>query len=114
MEYSCGGAAGIVSRRNGLEEMDHEALKEAIRGHKCLQIHCDGGYCEGQGASAFVMHVVQPSTGAVSRIGFKWKYLAIAYSAFHAEITAIDLAVEYVNMVHRENYQQQLKRTRFS
>ena len=43
----------VLAGKSDLEEMDEEALLEAVYEGKCLQIHCDGGFQDGHGAAAF-------------------------------------------------------------
>ena len=76
--------------------MQFEVILDALtRGH-CLQIHCDGGFTGETGAAAFVVHIVCPSTSEVSRAGYRGLFLTPCFSAFHAELTATDAAVEFV------------------
>ncbi len=55
-----------------------------------------GGYQEGVGAAAFVVHAYCPESGAVQRIGYIGTYFPDARSPFHAEVQALLAAVEWV------------------
>ena len=88
----------VTERRskNPIEALSDEDVFEALSKGYSLQIHCDGGFCAGAGAAAFVVHIVEPRSNQISRAGYKGVYLAAAVSAFQAEVTAIDLATKFV------------------
>ena len=67
-----------------------------MRAGHCLQIHSDGGYTCGAGAAAFVVHAVDVHADLIHRVGYSGVFMSNAHSAFHAEITAIDLAISFV------------------
>ena len=62
-----------------------------------LQLFCDWGYVQGRGATAFVITAIIDSGGKIENkiIGAHGRLLSIVYSAFHTEVTALDMAISY-------------------
>ena len=63
-----------------------------------LQIFTDGGYSRGVGAAAIAFYGVFAESGTWKRelLGVRGVLMQSAESAFHAEVTALDLALEAV------------------
>ena len=68
-----------------------------------LQIFCDGGYVQGKGAAAFVVAAIHANGESVETkiVGARGLYMTTACSAFHAEVTALDIATEFVIQLAR-------------
>ena len=67
-------------------------------GHS-LQVHCDGGYSNSVGAATFVVHAVRGGNEDVHGIGCAGAFVERAQSAFHMELTAIDIATDFARDV---------------
>ena len=74
-------------------------LTQKLHEGECLQIHCDGGYRDGVGAAAYVVHLVEPITGSLHRIGWEAQFLRSVSSSFQAECTAMEMAVNFLGEV---------------
>ena len=63
-----------------------------------LQVFCDGGYVQGKGAATFVVCAVIDHDGVFKDkiIGAEGYFMSNAHSAFHAEVTALDVATEFL------------------
>ena len=85
-------AAPDVDTINEAELLSH--LDTSI----ALQLFCDGGFAAGRGAAAFVVTcVIDTGSGFQSLLlGARGCLLANSKSAFHAEVTAIDMATEFL------------------
>ena len=81
---------------------------------------CDGGFVSGVGAGAVVfVSLHQDAAGTVSSlIGAQGLHIQPAYSAFHAEVSALDAAVQILlrisKSMRRIAYVPPAKHTRFS
>ena len=100
----------VLSSRADMGDMDADMVVAAVRNRQCLQIHCDGGYDGTVGSAAFVVHVVEPRTGNITRAGYRGCFMVFAESSFHAELTAIDNAIQFVLDVKRIAENRPLKR----
>ena len=71
-----------------------------------VQMFCDGGFNRGVGAAAFVVTCVKWNGESFTSIlsGATGKYISDARSAFHAEVTALDLAVDFVRKLVEYSY----------
>ena len=58
----------------------------------------DGGYIPGSGAAAFAVVLIQARREELQTtiIGSRGIFLPAAKSSFHAEVAALDLAIEFV------------------
>ena len=67
-----------------------------MRKGDALQVHCDGGFNNGAGAAAFVVHAVQTVTSSMTRLGYMGTFIPQARSAFETGLVAITMAVEWI------------------
>ena len=79
--------------RHAIDVVD---VKQAAETGYSLQIHCDGGYKGGVGAAAFVVHAIEVDSGSIHRVGYAGRFIAGAKSPFHTELTALDMALGFV------------------
>ena len=86
----------ILESQRHIDILDRADIFRHLTGAVVLQIFCDGGYSGRMGAGAIVVtSVAQNGVGFKSTLlGAKGKLVLGARSAFHAEVTALDLAVE--------------------
>ena len=89
----------VLAAGADMTDLDLNLGVDAVVANKSLQIHCDGGYAQSVGAAAFVVHVFDPATGLMDRIGYVGIFMEQARSAFHAEITALDSAQKWVQQL---------------
>ena len=64
------------------------------------------------GKYAFVVHAHSPSSEAVTRVGYQGIFMSSAHSAFHAEVTALSLAVDFATTVKKQFLQGKHDRKR--
>lgn len=86
----------VLAAGADVTDLDVDHGVDAVTANRSLQIHCDGGYAHEVGAAAFVVHAHDPVSGLMYRIGYVGVFMQQARSAFHAEITALDLAQAWV------------------
>ena len=87
----------VLDQETDLNHLCHTSAINAIQNGRSIQIHSDGGFKSGRGAASFVVHACDPSTGMMSRLGYSGHYMHAARSAFHAEILALLLAVDWMH-----------------
>ena len=86
----------VLAHRIDYDTLRMEDLQASIPHCIGLQVFTDGGYVNGLGAAAAVFNVVSASNGMFhsSLMGVCGQYMSSAQSAFHAEVTALDLALD--------------------
>ena len=95
-------------------EPNWDELVQKLHEGNCLQIHCDGGYREkdGTGAAAFVVHMVEPILGSLDRIAWEAQFLRSVSSSFHAECTAMEMAVNFAQLLTKRSAHSQVIKKR--
>ena len=84
----------VLDQRDDLSNLSLDSAIDAVTAGMPLQIHSDGGFRDGVGAAAFVVHAHESRTGTITRIGYSGSFMCSARSAFHAEGSALLAAVK--------------------
>ena len=87
-----------MAHGESFDTLSDGALKIATSSFAGMQIFTDGGYSRGVGGAAVAFFGVFSKGGAwkLSLLGVRGVLMQSAESAFHAEVTALDLALEAV------------------
>ena len=107
----------VLAKRADIVKLETSDAIEAVARGGALQLFCDGGFVAGIGALSFVVHVYGKGPGPCRQIGYIGKFIPQARSAFQAEITALQLAIEWMSaivpLVLQQMHGARVKRVRF-
>ena len=88
----------VLAGAKDIDTLDTNAAARLIRTAVGLQIYTDGGFIGHVGAAAFVVYGIFDGDGAfqIELIGARGVFIDGSRSAFHAEVSALDLATEWL------------------
>ena len=88
----------VLHGAHDVDSIDENAITDALRDSIALQVFSDGGFNCGVGAAAFVVTCVEWNGECwySTLLGARGLMIEGARSAFHSEVAALDLAVEFI------------------
>ena len=95
----------ILQDSSDVDTRSQSGLLDTLNDAVAVQIFSDGGYANNEGAAAFVLTSVHDRGNHFETviIGARGILMKNARSAFHAEVTALDIATEFLlSMVHQD------------
>ena len=88
----------ILESQCDVDTLGNANISRHLMDAVALQVFCDGGFSGRVGAGAIIVTSVKQNGEAFesAMIGAKGKLILGAKSAFHAEVTALDIAIEFL------------------